>query len=388
MTLNSKNWKKAKIGDIATILTGGTPKTNIKEYWGGDINWMSSGEVNKRRIKYVDKKITNEGLNRSNATILPIDTIMVALAGQGKTRGKVAILEIETSCNQSLAGIVPNKELVNPEYLYQYLNSKYDQIRSLSGGDGRSGLNLTLIKNFEILIPNSIDEQKIIAQILSDFDDTIEKTDQIIQKSTIFKKAVLFGLLNEDSSNLVKLNSVTTKITDGTHKTPKYITSGIPFLRINDLRNQNIDWKNCKYISLDEHNDLIKRCKPEKGDVLLSKNGTIGITKVIDWDREFSIFVSLCLLKPDVKKILPEYLGVVLASEYVLNQAHKRSKQGTVTNLHLEEIRDFDIPLPDIDRQKEIVKILVLLDSKLEVERKTQDYLRESMRGITQNIFG
>jgi type I restriction enzyme S subunit len=97
-----------------------------------------------------------------------------------------------------------------------------------------------------------------------------------------------------------KLKYYTRQIVDGAHFTPTYVESGVPFLRVTDISKEftaEIDWSKTKYIPEKEHSELIKRANPEKGDVLLSKNGTIGITKVIDWDEEFSFFVSLCLLK-------------------------------------------------------------------------------------------
>lgn len=152
--------------------------------------------------------------------------------------------------------------------------------------------------------------------------------------------------------NLVSLEDITIKITDGTHKTPKYTDSGIPFLRVTDITHSN-DSK--KFISTEEHIELIKRCNPEVGDVLYSKNGTIGVAKLIDWDYEFSIFVSLALLKPKKELINSKYLEIFLNSKKTNEQVISRSKSGTVTNLHLIEIKQIQIPLPPLEFQKEIV---------------------------------
>ena len=91
-----------------------------------------------------------------------------------------------------------------------------------------------------------------------------------------------------------RLKFLTNKIVDGAHFTPTYVNEGVPFLRVTDIQEKNIDMEKIKYIPLEEHQELIKRCNPQKGDLLLSKNGTIGISKKIDWNWEFSIFVSLC----------------------------------------------------------------------------------------------
>ncbi|MDR2563168.1 MAG: restriction endonuclease subunit S [Prevotellaceae bacterium] len=161
---------------------------------------------------------------------------------------------------------------------------------------------------------------------------------------------------------IVKLENVCNQITDGTHKTPKYTTDGIPFLRVTDITESN-DSK--KFISEEEHTELIKRCKPEKGNVLLSKNGTIGVAKVVDWEYEFSIFVSLCLLKPK-EELNSKYLAYYLGSANALSQMTSRQKTVTITNLHLEEIREIQLPLPPLSEQQLIVARIEAIFARLD----------------------
>lgn len=194
-SLFNGNWPYKKINEIATVLTGGTPRTSIKEFWNGSINWMSSGEINLRRVKNTEKKITQKGLDGSNATILPTGTVMVALAGQGKTRGKVAILEIETTCNQSLAGIITDKELIFNEFLFYNLENRYQELRNISGGEGRTGLNLKLIKNFKIPVP-PLNLQKKIAIALASIDERITKNLFLKENFLKLKKGLVSDLLS------------------------------------------------------------------------------------------------------------------------------------------------------------------------------------------------
>lgn len=188
---------------------------------------------------------------------------------------------------------------------------------------------------------------------------------------------------------IAKLSSLAEKITDGTHKTPTYTNEGIPFLRVTDIHNPTIDWNNVKYISKEEHIELTKRCKPEKGDILYSKNGTIGIPKIIDWDREFSVFVSLCLIKikKEGSKICPKYLEQFLKSSNCMEQIRLRAKQGTVTNLHLEEIREFDIPLPNVKEQQRIVDILSITDDQIEQIESLIEKTKDLKNGLMQRLL-
>ena len=114
-----------KLGSVSELKSGGTPKTENLEYWeNGNIPWMSSGEVNKGNIYETEKKITKEGYNNSSAKMLPKNTVVIALAGQGKTRGTVAITRIELCTNQSICGIIANEKL-NSDFLYHYLKTYY-----------------------------------------------------------------------------------------------------------------------------------------------------------------------------------------------------------------------------------------------------------------------
>ena len=161
--------KYMKILEFAKCYAGATPSTSRSEYWdNGTIPWMSSGEVNKIEIYETEKKITELGYNSSSTKILPVDTVVIALAGQGKTRGLVAITRKEVCTNQSLCGIVPD-ERVNNEYLFYYLQSRYKNLREISSGDGtRGGLNLKMINDYEVPVPD-ISEQKRVVKILNIF---------------------------------------------------------------------------------------------------------------------------------------------------------------------------------------------------------------------------
>ena len=159
-----------KLGNVSELKSGGTPKTENLEYWeNGIIPWMSSGEVNKGNIYETEKKITKEGYENSNTKMLPKNTVVIALAGQGKTRGTVAITRIELCTNQSLCGIIPNEKL-NSDYLYHYLKTQYENLRQLSSGDGtRGGLNLKMIDNYLIPLP-PLEVQKRIVEVLDSFE--------------------------------------------------------------------------------------------------------------------------------------------------------------------------------------------------------------------------
>lgn len=189
-----KSWEVKNIGKIADVTAGGTPSTKEKDYWGGEIPWMNSGDINLRRVKSVEGRITELGLNNSSTKLIPINSVLMALAGQGKTRAKVAVNELELCTNQSLATIY-NFQGANHEFIFQNLESRYDEIRKMSTGDGgRGGLNLTIIKTIKIALP-PLYEQNQIAEILSTVDDKLVVLSDKKESYKELKKGLMQQLL-------------------------------------------------------------------------------------------------------------------------------------------------------------------------------------------------
>lgn len=191
----SGSWTKIKLGSISNVVSGGTPSTLNRDYWeNGNIPWMKSGEINKVYVESTDNFITNLGLAESSAQLLPCNSVLIALAGQGTTRGKVAINKCELSTNQSVAAFIPIKDL-DYRFLFFDLSRRYDELRSLSAGDGgRGGLNLMLLKNLQIQLPE-LSEQMAIAQVLSIGDEEIQLLNKKLSILKDQKKYLLNNLV-------------------------------------------------------------------------------------------------------------------------------------------------------------------------------------------------
>lgn len=154
-----------------------------------------------------------------------------------------------------------------------------------------------------------------------------------------------------------RLEEISYLVTDGTHHTPIYISEGTPFLSVKNVRPFLIRDKDIKFISKEQHKEINQRCNPEKGDILYTKVGaTYGYAAVNNLDYDFSIFVSLALIKPVPPFFDSKYAELVINSEVVFSQARERVTGIGTPDLHLIEIRDFRIPLPPLEEQKEIVR--------------------------------
>ena len=161
-------WPIVYLEEICTFMTGGTPTSTVAEYYeNGTVPWLVSGDVHRLEIRDCENRITIEGVENSNARFLPKDSVLIALNGQGKTRGTVALLRMEkATCNQSLVAITPlSPSKVISEFVFWVLRSMYADIRALTGDSQRSGLNIRILKTIRIPLPPLGVQKEIVAEL-------------------------------------------------------------------------------------------------------------------------------------------------------------------------------------------------------------------------------
>jgi restriction endonuclease S subunit len=180
-------------------MTGGTPSSSVYTYYeNGNIPWLVSGDIHKIKITTSEKYITKTGMKNSNAKILPRDSVLIALNGQGKTRGTVALLQMEgATCNQSIVSIDPDRNVMISEYIYYNLYSRYHEIRALTGDNERSGLSITKTKDINIPYPSSIKKQKIIVEKLDKYYSSISKLKDKLSEHLSYINALPSAILRQ-----------------------------------------------------------------------------------------------------------------------------------------------------------------------------------------------
>lgn len=186
-----------------------------------------------------------------------------------------------------------------------------------------------------------------------------------------------------------RFKEITKLIIDGTHHTPDYTDEDINFLSVNDITKEAFDLSKSKKISIEEHNRLIRRCKPQKGDILLSKNGTIGVPFIIEFDTPISIYVSLCLIKLK-RTIYNKFFYYLLHSELMFEQYRINSKTNSVSNLHLDKLKDFISLVPPFSEQILTAKYLdqktTQIDAIIENVKLQVDTLQELRKTLINDV--
>ena len=186
-------WKEVELREVAKVTSGGTPDRNRPEFWGGDIPWVTTSEIGDGPIVSTEQFITSEGLRASAAKIFPAGTLLMAMYGQGATRGKVSHLSISSTTNQACAAIIPNRQVM-AEFMFQNLSDRYFEIRNLSNSGSQKNLSLEIIKNIKVLLP-PLAEQKCIADILGAWELSVETGTRLIASTRVQKVALMQQLL-------------------------------------------------------------------------------------------------------------------------------------------------------------------------------------------------
>ena len=393
-------WEQLKLGDYANILTGGTPNTSISSYWEPkEIPWMSSGEVNKRRLDKTDNMISNDGIRNSSARWVKKHSILIALAGQGKTRGMVAVNNIPLTTNQSVAAIEPDKTL-NYEFVFQNLSKRYDELRLISSGDGsRGGLNKQIVSDISIACPN-VNEQELIGNFLADFDSLITMNQHKLDKLKNLKKAYLSEMFPAEGERVpkrrfpgfegeweIKKLKELTEYRRGSFPQPYgksewYGGSGsMPFVQVVDvLSNLKLAETTKQQISKLAQNHSVF---VPQGTVVITLQGSIGRVAITQYDS----YVDRTLLIFEKFLFPTDIYYWALSIQQKFDIESKKAPGGTIKTITKEALSEFEIFLPTLDEQKQIGSFFQQLDKSISLQQQKLDKLNDLKKAYLNELF-
>jgi type I restriction enzyme S subunit len=385
------NWKNIKISEFATTQSGGTPSTSRDDFWNGDVPWINSGELKDCRISKASKYITKLGLESSSARLFPKGTVVIALTGA--TTAKLGLLEIETSTNQSVTGIIPNNNY-DPFFLFYQLLSLRREILSKSLGTAQPHINKRIVDEIIVKLPPLPEQQAIVAKIEELFSELENGKQQLLtaqQQLKVYRQSLLKWafegkLTNKDLKEgelpkgwkWVKLKEVASDISDGDHQAPPKSETGVPFITISNVNKttSKIDFTDTFKVNIDYYKNLKANRKPKIGDVLYTVTGSFGIPVLIDFDKEFCFQRHIGLVRP-LPEINQKWVYFLLQSPKVFSQAKKTATGTAQKTVALSSLRNFDIPFCSRNEQQFIVSEL---ESKLTVCDKIEETISQSLQ--------
>lgn len=329
------SWEKVNLGDLATFVNGYPFKPSDWSDEGMEIIRIQNLTKGSAETNYYKGQIPEKYKIKNGDILISWSATLDIFVWAGK----------DAWLNQHIFKVVFDKKEIDRNFFVYLIKFILDDMRKEVHGATMQHITKGKFDALQVPLP-PLPIQKRIAEILDAADALRRKDQELLRKYDELAQAIFIDMFGSNS-NVVKLDKITTKITDGVHAKPNYQEIGVPFLSVKNVTNRFLDFSDFKFITQADHETFIKRCNPEFEDILYTKVGaTYGRAAIIDSKKEFSIYVSLALIKPDRSKVYPYYLNFVLNTDYVKMQADKKVKGAGVPDLHLVEIKDFDIPLP------------------------------------------
>ena len=388
-----------KLGDLVTIVGGGTPSRQIATFWNGSIPWISVKDFNSERIVSAYETITIEGLENSASRLIPKGSIIVPTR---MALGKVAINDIDVAINQDLkALLIKENEKLDYEYLFFYIKSRGKYLESSGKGATVKGISVKELADLEVPLP-SLQIQRKIASVLSIANSLIHKRKQAIAKLDELVQSVFFEMFGDLAKNDKKWNFLrldeTASITSGVTKGKKYNNVNlikVPYMRVANVQDGYIDLREIKEIevSMDDY----ERYRLMNGDVLLTEGGDpdkLGRGAV--WQSEIENCIHqnhIFRVRVNADMLNPYYLAACTSSSYGKRYFLKMAKQTTgIATINMTQLKNFPVPLPPLSMQnefekkkKEIEMIKTQMLSQLaKLEQNFQNLLHQAFTGKLQ----
>lgn len=299
----------------------------------------------------------------------------------------------ECCIGRGLAALTPDKSRVSPEFIFWMLKGKNAELNSKGTGSTFKAIGRKVLE--EILVPDiPLEKQLEFSEILERVYGVIQARREELQKLDELIKARFVELFGDSEKGETKfpvrlLGDLATKISDGVHAKPEYTESGRPFLSVVNINQKRVDFTDCKYVSEEAYQKMIKSTHPEKGDVLYTKVGaTYGIPAYVDTDIEFCLYVSVCLIKPKHEEINARFLSIQMDMPSIKHQADRRIKGIGVPDLHLNQIREFQIVCPPRKMQDDFVTFVEQVDKSKVVVQQALDKAQLLFDSLMQEYFG
>lgn len=415
-----QSWIWVRLGTLCNIINGFTPSRSNPDFWNGDIPWFTIDDVREQGhfISHTNQHITNKALSKNTQRIVPPDTVLLCCTA---SVGEYAYTKIALTTNQQFNALVVRNEnlsLVWSMYLYIFAQTLKSKIIAGAGKTTFNFLSVGKLQEFLIPLPPLAEQKRIVAKIeellpyIDRYEQAWSKLEQFNSrfpedmKKSLLQYAIqgklveqrpeegtaeeLFAQIQEEKQRLIAEKKIKKEkplpeitedekpfdipeswkwvrlaeicnVSDGTHQTPHYVDEGMPFLSAQNVKPYCFMPEQHRFVSFDDFIMYNKTVAPEKGDILMTRVGAgIGEAAIITTDMEFSIYVSLTLIKCYKRDCDMNYLLHVLNSPHGRKLAEKKTlgKGASQGNLNLIFIREFLVPLPPLAEQKRIVEKL------------------------------
>jgi type I restriction enzyme S subunit len=364
-------WQVRTLAEVCEIVNGGTPKTGVREYWGGPHRWITPAEMGRRTTPYViatARTLTDSGLSESSARLLPPHSVILS------SRAPIGHLVINSepmATNQGCKGLVP-RDGIQHKFLYYFLAGSVDLLNSLGTGATFKELSAAKLKEVAIPVPPA-DEQRRLVGILDQAFEGIATAKTNAEQSLRSARALLESHLEVVFKRrgtgwaVRRLGDVVTRLTNGYVGPTRniYQQSGVPYLLARHVKNNRLLFDGKTFIS-DEFNRKNKKSLLRAGDVLLVQSGHIGHSAVVTEEHEGHNCHAMIVISAAEGAYIGAFLSLFFNSTGMKETFQKIRSGSTVPHLTCGEVKEVLVPLPDLATQQRVV------DHARELERESR----------------
>ena len=376
-----KGWQEKKLGDVCDIVNGSTPKRSVSEYWeNGNIPWFTVDDIrsNGRIISKTNQSITDKALKGTSVKLLPEDSVLLCCTA---SLGEVALTKIPLTTNQQFNGLVSkDKKNLFPYYLFYSAQKFGENLKSKSGKTTINFLSVGSLSKEKVLIP-PIKEQQKIAEILGTVDEDVARTQEVIETTEKLKRGLMQSILSFGNKENVKYLAFgdigKVSMCKRIFKKETSDNGDIPFYKIGTFGKEPDS-----FISQEIFDNYRNKFSfPKIGDILLSASGTIGRKVIYDGRPAYFQDSNIIWLEHDESKILNSFLF------HLYDTIKWQTEGSTIKRLYNDIFLKKIIPVPPIDKQKQIVEVLSAVDEKILINKKLKAKLTLLKKGLMQDLL-
>lgn len=353
-------WPVARLGDLCDVVAGGTPARSKPQYFEGRIPWVKIGDMLQGTILSTEENITREALANSSAKLLPAGTVLISIFA---TIGRTAVLGIDATTNQAIAGLTPHSpERLSPAFLRRYLDSVVAELEKRAQGVAQLNINSTILRDLPIPIPSRPDQQRIL-DVLDRADALRAKRREALVRLDELTESVFLDMFGvpDPAWPAHTVDSLTSGAAKGTIRTgpfgsqllhSEFTDKGIAVLGIDNAVSNEFAWAKPRFITEQKFGEL-SRYRVRPGDVLITIMGTVGRCAVVPDDIPVAINTKhLCCITLDQDRCLPEFLhAYFLRHPTAKNYLRSTAKGAIMAGLNMEIIKKLPVALPPVELQ-------------------------------------
>lgn len=378
-----------KLGEVISLVGGGTPSKDKEEYWGSDIPWATVKDLKSSSLNKTQDSITALGLDSSASKIVKSGSIVIATR---MAVGRIAMTGIDVAINQDLKGITCSNK-IHIRYLYYFLFSQENYFNKVSSGATVKGIKIGHITDMEISLP-PLAEQHKIAAILDAADQLRQKDRQLIDHYATLSQSLFLEMFGDPVTNPMgwdkyQIGKICTNIIDCVNKTAPIADACTEYkmIRTTNIRNYKVDLSTVRYVEKETYEKWIRRLTPRRGDVIFTREAPVGEAGILETDDLVFLGQRTIEYRTNINIANPWYLLYELMGSNIKRQVKKLSAGSTVKHLSVPDCQKFQVNVPPVTLQNQFAQHIQAIEQQKQQAQASLEKSEDLFNSLLQRAF-